>query len=58
MLLRGPVLSLSFCGQALHWSYSLIGAILTSLVGVQPVPLNSLAILPLALLVLGNPLVV
>ena len=54
MLLRNPTLLLLFCGQALYWSCSLIGITLTALVGVQLAPLNSLATLPLALLVLGN----
>ncbi|MCG3074384.1 MFS transporter [Pseudomonas aeruginosa] len=58
MLLRNPTLLLLFCGQALYWSCSLIGITLTSLVGVQLAPLNSLATLPLALLVLGNLLAV
>lgn len=46
MLLRNPTLLLLFCGQALYWSCSLIGITLTSLVGVQLAPLNSLATLP------------
>lgn len=58
MLLRNPTLLLLFCGQALYWSCSLIGITLTALVGVQLAPLNSLATLPLALLVLGNLLAV
>ncbi|MGV8643756.1 MFS transporter, partial [Pseudomonas aeruginosa] len=51
-------LLLLFCCQALYWSCSLIGITLTALVGVQLAPLNSLATLPLALLVLGNLLAV
>ncbi|GLE81193.1 MFS transporter [Pseudomonas aeruginosa] len=58
MLLRNPTLLLLFCGQALYWSCSLIGITLTALVGVHLAPLNSLATLPLALLVLGNLLAV
>lgn len=58
MLLRNPTLLLLFCGQALYWSCSLIGITLTSLIGVQLAPLNTLATLPLALLVLGNLLAV
>lgn len=47
-----------FLGQALYWSCNLIGITLTSLVGLQLAPLNILATLPLALLVLGNLLAV
>ncbi|WP_275630466.1 MFS transporter [Pseudomonas sp. 273] len=58
MLLRNGALRLLFLGQALYWSCSLIGITLTSLIGAQLAPLNSLATLPLALLVLGNLLAV
>lgn len=54
MLLRNPTLLRLFIAQALYWSCSLIGITLTALVGLQLAPLNSLATLPLALLVLGN----
>jgi MFS family permease len=47
-----------FIGQALYWSCNLIGITLTSLVGLQLAPLNILATLPLALMVLGNLLAV
>ncbi|MFK8400981.1 MFS transporter [Pseudomonas sp. BGr12] len=58
MLLRTPAIRLLFTSQALYWSCSLIGITLTSLVGAQLAPLNSLATLPLAVLVLGNLLAV
>ncbi|WP_238474342.1 MFS transporter [Pseudomonas cavernicola] len=58
MLLRNPSIRLLFAGQALYWSCSMIGITLTSLVGLQLAPLNVLATLPLALLVLGNLLAV
>ncbi|KAF1052498.1 MAG: Riboflavin transporter RfnT [Stenotrophomonas maltophilia] len=58
MLLRNPSLLRLFLTQALYWSCSLIGITLTSLIGAQLAPLNSLATLPLALLVLGNLLAV
>ena len=58
MLLRTPAIRLLFASQALYWSCSLIGITLTSLVGAQLTPLNSLATLPLAILVLGNLLAV
>jgi MFS family permease len=58
MLLRTPAIRLLFTSQALYWSCSLIGITLTSLVGAQLTPLNSLATLPLAVLVLGNLLAV
>ncbi|CDF84835.1 hypothetical protein PKB_3492 [Pseudomonas knackmussii B13] len=58
LLLRNAALRLLFLGQALYWSCSLIGITLTSLIGAQLAPLNSLATLPLALLVLGNLLAV
>ncbi|KES25127.1 MULTISPECIES: MFS transporter [unclassified Pseudomonas] len=58
MLLRNGALRLLFLGQALYWSCSLIGITLTSLIGTQLAPLNGLATLPLALLVLGNLLAV
>ncbi|WPC07154.1 MFS transporter [Pseudomonas benzenivorans] len=53
MLLRNPTLLRLFLAQALFWSCTLIGVTLTSLVGLQLAPLNILATLPLALLVLG-----
>lgn len=58
MLLNNPSIRLLFAGQALYWSCSMIGITLTSLVGLQLAPLNVLATLPLALLVLGNLLAV
>ncbi|MDA8485343.1 MFS transporter [Pseudomonas resinovorans] len=58
MLLNNPSIRLLFVGQALYWSCSMIGITLTSLVGLQLAPINSLATLPLALLVLGNLLAV
>ncbi|MFZ6049522.1 MFS transporter [Pseudomonas sp. CR3202] len=58
MLLNNPAIRVLFAGQALYWSCSMIGITLTSLVGLQLAPLNSLATLPLALLVLGNLLAV
>lgn len=57
LLTNASVLRL-FLGQALYWSCNLIGITLTSLVGLQLAPLNILATLPLALLVLGNLLAV
>lgn len=54
MLLRHPSIRLLFVAQALYWSCSMIGVTLTALVGMQLAPLNGLATLPLALLVLGN----
>lgn len=58
LLVRNPAVRLLFTGQALYWSCSLIGITLTSLVGAQLAPLNSLTTLPLAVLVLGNLLAV
>ena len=58
MLLSNPSIRLLFTGQALYWSCALIGITLTSLVGLQLAPLNILATLPLALLVVGNLLAV
>ncbi|SDH80417.1 Predicted arabinose efflux permease, MFS family [Pseudomonas panipatensis] len=58
LLLRNATLRLLFLAQALYWSCSLIGITLTALIGAQLAPLNSLATLPLALLVLGNLLAV
>ncbi|SDI23187.1 Predicted arabinose efflux permease, MFS family [Pseudomonas flavescens] len=54
LLLRNPALLILFFAQALYWSCSLIGITLTALIGLQLSPYNSLATLPLALLVLGN----
>ncbi|WP_068826066.1 MFS transporter [Pseudomonas sp. BMS12] len=53
LLLNNPTLLRLFLAQALYWSCTLIGVTLTSLVGLQLAPLNILATLPLALLVLG-----
>jgi MFS family permease len=53
LLLRNPTLLRLFLAQALFWSCAMIGVTLTSLVGLQLAPLNGLATLPLALLVLG-----
>ena len=53
LLLRNPTLLRLFIAQALFWSCAMIGITLTSLVGLQLAPLNGLATLPLALLVLG-----
>jgi MFS family permease len=58
LLLRNKSIALLFAGQALFWSCAMIGITLTSLVGLQLAPLNALATLPLALLVLGNLLAV
>lgn len=58
LLLRNPSIRLLFAGQALYWSCAMIGITLTALVGMQLAPLNALATLPLALLVLGNLLAV
>jgi MFS family permease len=54
MLLRNPSVRLLFIAQALYWSCSIIGITLTSVVGLRLSPWASLATLPLALLVLGN----
>ena len=54
LLLRNRALATLFVAQALYWSCSLIGITLTALIGLQLAPWNSLATLPLALLVLGN----
>ncbi len=54
MLLANPAIRLLFVAQALYWSCAMIGITLTALVGLQLAPTNSLATLPLALLVLGN----
>ncbi|MHA6493009.1 MFS transporter [Pseudomonas borbori] len=54
MLLTNTTVLRLFIGQALYWSCNMIGITLTSLVGLQLAPLNILATLPLALLVLGN----
>ncbi|WP_437881014.1 MFS transporter [Pseudomonas sp. LRF_L74] len=58
MLLRHPALLKLFIAQTLYWSCSMIGITLTALIGLQLAPSNSLASLPLALLVLGNLLAV
>lgn len=54
MLLNHPAIRVLFAGQALYWSCAMIGITLTSLVGLQLAPLNALATVPLALMVLGN----
>lgn len=54
LLLRNKALLILFLAQALYWSCSLIGITLTALIGMQLSPYNSLATLPLALLVLAN----
>ena len=54
LLLTNTSILRLFAGQALYWSCNMIGITLTSLVGLQLAPLNILATLPLALLVLGN----
>lgn len=54
MLLLDPVIRRLFVAQALYWSCAMIGITLTSLIGLQLAPTNSLATLPLALLVVGN----
>lgn len=43
-----------FVAQALYWSCSMIGIILTSIVGLRLAPFAGLATLPLALLMLGG----
>ncbi|WP_252273388.1 MFS transporter [Pseudomonas subflava] len=53
MFLRNPTLLRLFLAQALFWSCAMVGVTLTSLVGLQLAPRNSLATLPLALMVLG-----
>lgn len=53
LLLRNPTLLRLFLAQALFWSCAMVGVTLTSLVGLQLAPRNSLATLPLALMVLG-----
>lgn len=54
LLLRDPTLLKLFIAQALYWSCAMISITLTALVGLQLAPLNGLATLPLALLVLGT----
>lgn len=58
LFLRNPTLLRLFFAQALYWSSAMIGITLTALIGLQLAPSNSLATLPLALLVLGNLLTV
>jgi len=58
LLIRNSTILRLFISQALYWSCAMIGITLTSLVGIQLAPLNALATLPLALLVLGNLLAV
>ncbi len=54
LLLRNPQVLRLFLAQALFWSCSMTGIILTSIVGLQLAPLAGLATLPLALLMLGG----
>ncbi|MBD9484280.1 MFS transporter [Pseudomonas sp. PDM14] len=54
LLWRNPTLLKLFVAQALYWSCAMISITLTALVGLQLAPLNGLATLPLALLVLGT----
>jgi MFS family permease len=58
MLLHNPAIRVLFIAQALYWSCSMVGITLTALIGLQLAPLNALATLPLALLVVGNLLAV
>lgn len=57
-LITQPTIARLFICQALYWCCSMIGITLTALIGLQLAPLNILATLPLALLVLGNLLAV
>lgn len=54
LLLRHPPILRLFLAQALYWSCAMIGILLTSLAGLALAPRESLATLPLALLMLGN----
>ncbi|HCP53152.1 MAG: MFS transporter [Pseudomonadaceae bacterium] len=58
LLLENRTLLRLFICQALYWSCAMVGITLTALIGLQLAPLNILATLPLALLVLGNLLAV
>lgn len=58
LILRNRTIAVLFLAQALYWSCSMLGITLTALIGLQLAPLSSLATLPLALLVLGNLLMV
>ncbi|WP_434456277.1 MFS transporter [Stutzerimonas urumqiensis] len=53
VVLNGQIARL-FLAQALFWSCAMLGITLTSLVGLQLAPTDSLATLPLALTVLGH----
>ncbi|WP_313055514.1 MFS transporter [Pseudomonas lopnurensis] len=57
-LFGNPVVLRLFMAQALFWTCSMTGITLTALLGLQLAPVNSLATLPVALLVLGNLLAV
>lgn len=57
-LITQPTIGRLFICQALYWCCSMIGITLTALIGLQLAPLNILATLPLAILVLGNLLAV
>ncbi len=54
MLIGNPVILRLFIAQALFWTCSMTGITLTALIGLQLAPVNGLATLPVALLVLGN----
>jgi len=54
MLIGHPVVLRLFVAQALFWTSSMTGITLTALIGLQLAPINNLATLPVALLVLGN----
>lgn len=54
LLLRHPPILRLFLAQALYWSCAMVGILLTSLAGLALAPRESLATLPLALLMLGN----
>ncbi|MBF7731439.1 MFS transporter [Pseudomonas sp. N040] len=54
MLFLDPVIRRLFVAQALYWCCAMIGITLTALIGLQLAPSNSLATLPLGLLVVGN----
>ena len=54
LLLRNPQVLRLFIAQALFWSCSMTGIILTSIVGLRLAPSPGLATLPLAVLMLGG----
>jgi predicted MFS family arabinose efflux permease len=54
LLFRNPQVFRLFMAQALFWSCSMTGIILTSIVGLRLAPFASLASLPLAVLMLGG----